>query len=1409
MVSGTNWPGGDPFLQRQNEPSVAASSRNPLHLFAAANDYRSVDLPGLTGIEENGDAWIGIFTSLNGGLTWSSTLMPGCPYNVPDCAGAPAIQGLQAASDPTLRAGTNGLFFLSGLAFSRGTNAPSAVFVSRFIDNNDKESGNPIKFVSTSVVDTGTSGQFLDKPWLAIDIPRSGAASCSIPQDAGGAPFLAGNAYMVYSKFVGSSTTNPHTQVMFTMSKDCGATWSTPIKLSESYSVNQGTNVEINPVTGDVYVAWRMIQNQSANQPDAILFAKSTNQGSTFTKGTILATITPFDQNTSSLSFRTVASPTMAVDGNGVIYIAWSQRGIGPGGDARIVMITSPDSKNWSAPFAVENIAARGHQMMPAAAYAGGKVMITWYDFRDDHTMGVYTPLGGGEFSETRAPLCPAGSTNCDTSTQVFTSTISDAGLHQRHTMDLRVTQATPGATPVFESSARVSRYTVGSTPDNPSVIRQLQFNPPNLPMFELGTVPFIGDYNDLAPAVQFVTNSTGSWVYNTNSSSTPAFYAIWTDNRDVRPPLDGNWADYKVPVSAFTTSYGPTSVFDPTQNRPLCVNTSTDAGQTGDRNQNIYSAVIAQGLVAGTLGNTKPLLTPTGGQIQRGFVIFVQNKTDNVKTYNLNILPPASGQASFQPSQSLSTLTVSIAARSTISRTVFVISTSQYSTVTVTVNDPVSGALLTAVTLNPDPTNPTIVNADNLTTANIQTTEVYNADIVNADIVNQTLFNADIVNADIVNADIVNADIVNADIVNADIVNADIVNADIVNADIVNADIVNADIVNNAISDATWTLTNAGNTSTTYSIKLLMNSANLPPGTKLQLFVHKRATAPIALPNSCSLQVQGQNVIASSVPNPTVLTNASDLIPGPTDVTNSAIQNVTIALAPGEIGKVTLRIAGVSASVANQILATTKAAAGNQSSPLALIITSLSLPDGTVGSSYSQTLQASGGTGTRTWSLISDPTMTGLPPGFSLSPAGVLTGTPSAVGTFAFRVSVMDTGNSQLFIPSENDTQLLLLTIDPGTAILSLGNLSQIYDGTPKAVSVTTVPAGLTGITVTYNGSSIAPVDAGSYAVVATLNNPNYLTATSSGTLVVSPANQSITFGPLPNLTYGAAPFTVSATASSGLPVSFSAAGACTISGVTVTITAPGTCTITASQAGNLDYTAAASVSQTFTIAKAGTVTMITSSSPNPVYLGQTFTVTFTVSVVAPAVGTPTGTVTVTDGTVSCAVQVSTGSCSLTPTTSGTKTLTATYSGDAFFSTSSGTALQTEIVNPDFVFTGFLSPMVAAGTYSSPTFSGTFNLGKAVPIKWQLQDTSGNFITNQVPSTILTVASNPACTGVATGIAIVLWPSATGSTVLRYDTTNNQYVFNWDTSNQSAGCYNLVLQLADGSVRSTIVQLQ
>src|SRR5215469_901688 len=83
---------GDPFLTKQNEPSISVSSVNPLHLLAAANDYRLIPLAQALPVLGEGntagaDAWIGVFRSADGGKTWRSTVLAGCPVPIPQCTG--------------------------------------------------------------------------------------------------------------------------------------------------------------------------------------------------------------------------------------------------------------------------------------------------------------------------------------------------------------------------------------------------------------------------------------------------------------------------------------------------------------------------------------------------------------------------------------------------------------------------------------------------------------------------------------------------------------------------------------------------------------------------------------------------------------------------------------------------------------------------------------------------------------------------------------------------------------------------------------------------------------------------------------------------------------------------------------------------------------------------------------------------------------------------------------------------------------------------------------------------------------------------------------------------------------------------------------------------------------------------
>ena len=74
-----------------------------------------------------------------------------------------------------------------------------------------------------------------------------------------------------------------------------------------------------------------------------------------------------------------------------------------------------------------------------------------------------------------------------------------------------------------------------------------------------------------------------------------------------------------------------------------------------------------------------------------------------------------------------------------------------------------------------------------------------------------------------------------------------------------------------------------------------------------------------------------------------------------------------------------------------------------------------------------------------------------------------------------------------------------------PISANPSLGGLTATYDGTPHPVTVTTSPAGVT-VTVLYNGSDMPPTNAGTYAIEATVTDPNY-SGRGRGTLTIAPA--------------------------------------------------------------------------------------------------------------------------------------------------------------------------------------------------------------------------------------------------------------------------------------------------------------
>ena len=110
-----------------------------------------------------------------------------------------------------------------------------------------------------------------------------------------------------------------------------------------------------------------------------------------------------------------------------------------------------------------------------------------------------------------------------------------------------------------------------------------------------------------------------------------------------------------------------------------------------------------------------------------------------------------------------------------------------------------------------------------------------------------------------------------------------------------------------------------------------------------------------------------------------------------------------------------------------------------------------------------------------------------------------------------------------------------------------------------------------------------------------------NYIAVTSTVSLVVQKASQTIAFGVLPSRVYGGEPVALSATADSGLPVSFHVAGPATLSNSVVFLKEAGLVTVTASQGGNANYLAATNVARTIHVGSA--VLTIEANSTNRLY--------------------------------------------------------------------------------------------------------------------------------------------------------------------------------------------------------------
>jgi hypothetical protein len=213
---------------------------------------------------------------------------------------------------------------------------------------------------------------------------------------------------------------------------------------------------------------------------------------------------------------------------------------------------------------------------------------------------------------------------------------------------------------------------------------------------------------------------------------------------------------------------------------------------------------------------------------------------------------------------------------------------------------------------------------------------------------------------------------------------------------------------------------------------------------------------------------------------------------------------------------------------------------------------------------------------------------------------------------------------------------------------------------------TLTPATAGTKTLTATYAG------DAGfagsvSSGVGHTVNAASTMTAITSQSANPSTVGQAVsfTFTVATNAPGSGTP-TGNVTVSDGTQSCNAtvAVGSCSIA-----FSSTGSRTVTAVYAGDGNFATSTSAGVTQTVTPASTTTTITGHTPDPSVLGQGVVVSFTVT---SAAGTPTGSVTVTDGTGdTCSGTVTTGTCTLTPLTPGSKSLVASYAGDGTFAPS------------------------------------------------------------------------------------------------------------------------------------------
>lgn len=475
--------------RQNNEPFSVVDPTDSDVIIAGWNDYCLTDLAA---------GWQGFGFSTNAGENWTNSFVPGYPQDTSTEGMASPLFGRHTeAGDPIAAFDSAGNLFVGGISFNRAGAINGDVYVATY--DADSFGGLPVNYSHTRIVGVGTpsrnfQGIFQDKPMLEVD--RTGG-----PTD--------GNVYVCWSRFTGFG----QNKVYFSRSTDSGETFSRPTTVSRTNEIMsvQGCDIAVEE-DGDVYLTFRTFAG--GVQPTGLAFARSTNGGQSFSRATLIRTITPYNPFDGArdcgdglfecpeefVFARIPLEPRVTADQTGDlpgVYLTYNEikpgssvpstssySSAGPGmvGQSQVFVIrTINNGATWSTPIAVDP-QALGHQFFPDIDAHAGQLAVVWQDSRTDDCYEVQRPMGN-----------TAAATACPSSDVVNTF--------------VAVSSTGASFTPVVDPASDLGHQ-------------------PEFEMFGNRDIPFQGDYNWISLTV--CTASVACTAGNVFG------YFTWTDNRDV-----------------------------------------------------------------------------------------------------------------------------------------------------------------------------------------------------------------------------------------------------------------------------------------------------------------------------------------------------------------------------------------------------------------------------------------------------------------------------------------------------------------------------------------------------------------------------------------------------------------------------------------------------------------------------------------------------------------------------------------------------------------------------------------------------------------------------------------------------------------------------------------------------------